>query len=121
MRTTLLGLDLLLPTVIDILLLIISISVVAISLWLSFLYKDLTWFERSGSLMVLFSAIVEFRNIKLQQAINDKAAVSAEGIAGVLIPTSQPPMRQFIIVVTHIFIIIGTFVWGYGSILPINL
>jgi len=116
MKTMLLGINLLKPTIIDTAILLFAVGTVAVSLYLTSQFPDKNLFERSGSLVVLFAVIVEFRNFNLQQHINDKAAVSSGGLIGILIPTKQPRIRQFIIYTAHMFIIIGTVIWGYGGI-----
>jgi len=117
----LLGINLRKPTIIDASLLLFGACAVTVSLYVSLSCHDATWFERSGSLMVLFAAIVEFRNAQLQQRLNDKAAMLSGGIGGIHAPTKQPSHRQFVIVTAHTFIIVGTLVWGYGGSLPVSL
>ena len=78
------------------------------------------WFARSGSLLVILAVVVEFRNLTLQQRLNDKAAMSSRGLAGSLVPTGQPPIRQIVIVLAHLFVVAGTLLWGYGDLIELG-
>ena len=96
--------------------------------------KDTTWFARSGAIVVLFSAIVEYRLSQyiyedvLQAAIktariNAVLPFNEDSIAGGLIKANQttkpesPKPRLILKRVSHALIIIGTIIWGYGDIL----
>lgn len=120
MRTKYLGIDLIGPTLIDVALLGVALGIAGASLWLAFVEREPQWFGRSGSLVVLFAVIVEFRNVQLQQRLNDKAVESSGGIGGILAPSGQPPFRQVVIYVAHFIVMIGTIVWGYGDLIPID-
>ncbi len=78
---------------------------------------DLLWFSRSGSIMVLFAAIIEYQNLKLQQAINEKATEGAGALRGGVGPLSQPRFRQLLSKFTHLTVGLGTVIWGYGDLL----
>jgi len=117
MNTTLLGIDLKRPSIIDIIILLIAVSIVTVSAALTSQLPNYNLFERSGSLVVLLAVIVEFRNSQLQQKLNDKAASLSGGIGGILAESKQLTFRQPIILTAHLFIISGTIIWGYGSIL----
>ncbi len=117
MRTSLLGVNLAKPSLIDAFILIVAISLPITSYLFIDQCPSKNLFERSGSLVVLLSGIVEYRNIQIQQMLNDKAAAISGGIGGVLIPTKQPFLRYVISLAAHIIIIIGTIIWGYGSLL----
>ena len=117
MDTMFLGIKLLRPTIIDASILFLAVVSVVVSLCLATQFPNAELFERSGSLVVLFAVIVEFRNSKIQQKINDKAATTMVGFSSIAIATKQPPIRQFIIISAHTFIASGTLIWGYGGLL----
>jgi len=70
--------------------------------------------------MVLLAVVVEFRNLKLQQLLNDNSARRSRNVAGILQPTGQPYLRQVLIKVAHFLVVIGTIIWGYGDLLAIE-
>ena len=91
--------------------------------------KDTTWFARSGAILVLFAAIVEYRlssflfddihNAAVKNAIKNAAISTFEDNkllqALTAIKPKPPKSRATLAISSHIFIIIGTFIWGYGD------
>jgi hypothetical protein len=91
-----------------------------------------TWFARSGSFVVLLSVIVEFRLSKyvyedvLQAAkksirknglkISDSPFVQAAIEANQTVKPEAPKSRKILRTCSHILVIAGTVVWGYGDI-----
>ena len=87
------------------------------------------WFSRSGAVLVLFAAIVEYRlssylfddihkaavknavknqvigrdNNKLLQSLTDKKP-------------EPPKSRATLALISHVFIVMGTFIWGYSDL-----
>ena len=115
MQCKLLNIDLIRKSITDVILLLCGTAAILLSLRTAINLDEWHWFGRAGSIMVLFSIIVEFRNMKLQQTLNDKAVNLSGGISGILSPSNQPRYRQILIGVTHIFVVVGTFIWGYGD------
>lgn len=115
-----LGVDLFWPSVIDAAILLLASLIVGISFWISTISSEFHWFARSGSLMVLLAVVVEFRNLNLQQLLNDNSARISRNVSGILRPTKQPYFRQVLINVAHILVVIGTIIWGYGDLLAIE-
>lgn len=91
------------------------------SLLYSIYMHDPTWFSRSGSIMVLFAAIIEYWNLKLQQTINEKATEGAGALRGGVGLLSQPIYRQKLSRFTHFTVVLGTVIWGYGDLLLCEL
>jgi hypothetical protein len=112
-------------------LLLCGALVIAIGSILADLYseKDTTWFARSGAILVLFSAIVEYRlssflfddihKAAVKNAIKNAAISTFEDnkllYALTAIKPKPPKSRATLAITSHIFIIIGTFIWGYGD------
>lgn len=80
-------------------------------------YDSWNWFARSGSVIVLFSVVVEYRiyghiyeDIQRAQFQQSKINLS--------LPIKATPTKQKnrISVVTHVLIVFGTIIWGYGDL-----
>lgn len=76
--------------------------------------NDYYWLQRSGSLMVLFAVILDFRQYSFAESeeaegvfINGKAPIIGRVI---------PVPRQYIQKVSIALAVIGTFIWGYGDV-----
>ena len=74
------------------------------------------WFARSGAIMILLSAIIEYRFSnhtfsKIKQTI--QIAILTKKPINVYISNEQENIAK----VAHSFIVIGTLVWGYGDLL----
>jgi len=94
-----------------------------------------TWFARSGAIVVLVAAIVEFRlasysyediyNAAIQTArkkastpsVSDNPMVNGLVQSNLTKKPEAPLSRKILSVVSHIFVILGTAVWGYGDLL----
>lgn len=95
-----------------------ALLLTAVSFILDIYFCDLNFFARSGALVVLFAAIVEFRisghiydDIQRSQFLNKKIDISVPLRAK---PTKE---RKRISIVAHVFLVIGTIIWGYGDLL----
>ena len=96
---------------IEILLLFISIIWVFISLFISE-----NWFARSGSIMVLFSVIIEYRLLKAHNdMVNRKVQASVHTRRALKITVLEEHKK--ISFITHIFLVVGTLIWGYGDLI----
>ncbi|MBI1423770.1 MAG: hypothetical protein GC149_09930 [Gammaproteobacteria bacterium] len=111
------GLDLNKQTRNDIIALAASYLIMGVSLYLACKYGRADWFARSGSIMVLLSAMSEYQNVNLQEQINVRATRGAGAIGGGVGPLDQPRQRQILLKVLHFSVVFGTFIWGYGDIL----
>ncbi|MDH5409525.1 MAG: hypothetical protein OEY00_13010 [Gammaproteobacteria bacterium] len=92
-----------------------SISVLA-SLYCSYVSNDYSWLSRSGSLMVLFSVIVEYNILKKQQILNEAARSDATYIITKFSPVVLGRNLRSIQIAAHYSVIVGTLIWGYGDL-----
>lgn len=91
-----------------------------------------SWFGRSGSLIVLLSLIVEFRlspfvyddvheatknnTRKSGVKISNNPIVEANIQAWRTVKPKPPKARKALTVCSHIMVILGTIIWGYGDL-----
>ena len=77
------------------------------------------WFARSGAIMVLFSVAVEFKLTKKhKKKINSSMHLAGSGLS----VTARATKEQTLVGnIAHLFIIIGTIVWGYGDLILISI
>ena len=102
---------------IEIILLIFSFLIVFISFFLSLSYENkFLWFQRSGSIMVLFGIIIEYKlnNIFIKN-FNKKMNIGIHKNKPILHKNKKE--YNNVEKITHIFLIIGTLIWGYGDLL----
>jgi hypothetical protein len=96
--------------------------------------EDTTWFARSGSLLVLVAAIVEYRlssylyddiDIAAQKTAKKRASmpqISDNSLVDKLVKSRitskplSPKSRSILSLISQILIIIGTIIWGYGDL-----
>jgi hypothetical protein len=79
---------------------------------------DAMLFARGASIVVLFSAAAEYGLLQIQQEILNKRIRGLGGWDGPVvesfdIPHPFPRLR----VTAHIYVVVGTFVWGFGDLL----
>ncbi len=112
-------------------LLILALFVFIASLYLDLKFNsDNNWFSRSGSLLVLCSAIVEYRlslyifgdihKINIKNAIKNKAISSSDNqlLQALSNKKAEPSKsRKYLALTSHVLIILGTLTWGYGDLL----
>jgi hypothetical protein len=100
------------------LLILLPVIFMGISLINDMYTSTSTLFSRSGSMLVLFAAVVEFRisniiynDIWKATFLNKKIDIST--------PLKAKPQKEKVILsyVTHSQIICGTVIWGYGDLL----
>ena len=75
------------------------------------------WFSRSGSLVVLISAFIQFRNYSTQQKLNEIAQESTAYYGAEPEKWKIPKIRKTFDKVVLFTIVLGTVVWGYGDLL----
>jgi hypothetical protein len=83
---------------VDVLLMILVMGPFMMSAMVSLETGEGHWFQRSGSLMVLFAAATEYRRQMLRQA------------------GERPHIWGRIPYVCYLFIALGTVTWGYGDL-----
>lgn len=96
----------------------IAAIVVALSLIASIIFDNAQWFGRSGSILTLAGAIVEFRMVAIAQSGKDSARWT-EWVVGIPIVGGLSQRGQRIAKTAVVYILVGTGIWGYGDLLPL--
>ena len=86
-----------------------------VSLEMSFTQNSGEWLQRSGSLIVLFSVVLEILQTLAKQPIPSNRVFSES----VPVATSPPVSKtsKWFHIIAWFGIVIGTFIWGYGDLL----
>ena len=100
---------------IDIALLSAGLFSLLFSLCASIVSGEGAWFQRSGSLLVLFSVILEIRQEKALQP-HASTGVTINGMP-VLAERTASALNKWLRRIAWGGIIGGTFVWGYGDLI----
>ena len=95
-------------------LVLLSLIAVLSSALVSHCLNDGTWFQRSGSLWVLFSVILEILQTKINQP-RPSSGVTINGAPALTEPPTTILDRLFH-GISWIGIVLGTLVWGYGDL-----
>ncbi len=101
---------------IEIALLVISCIILIASLVISYITSDYLWFGRSGSIMTLSAVIVEYRlhNAQLNKIFR---RIKQAGMFKGTFNSALSQYHRHIARIAHIFVVCGTFVWGYGDLI----
>lgn len=116
-------------------LLLIGIACAAVSISFDVISVECTtWFARSGSIIVLVAAIVEYRLSAYLYEDIYQAAIITDRKKATMPPLSENPLvnrivkskltsrpeasrsRKILNSTSHTLVIIGTIVWGYGDL-----
>lgn len=107
----------------SIVLLLLTLSaVIPVCAWHGLMQQDSEvslWFQRSGSLMVLFAAWAEyvlFKIHKLTKPMSDGGETFQDMAHKGVLVTKYRTALNIINVITASLVIIGTVIWGYGDI-----
>jgi len=72
------------------------------------------WFQRSGSLMVLFAVLLELNSLKYHEVKGSKNTfVNGKRVA---ISEELPVFKKAMRITGFLLAIAGTFIWGYGDL-----
>jgi hypothetical protein len=100
--------------IIDFILLALAVIPAAYSLYVDINDSNEYWFQRSGSLMVLFAVFLELNLLKYSEVeesgtffIEDKPALKSRPL---------PFIKRVMRVVAFLLAALGTFIWGYGDL-----
>ena len=97
---------------------VVAILVAIISVIADYYFTGYNWFARSGSVVVLLAAFVEFKisshiyeDIQRAQFMQSKINMS--------IPLKAKPTkpRRNVSFAAHILLVVGTIIWGYGDLI----
>ena len=86
-----------------------------ISLWISLDSQDGEWFQRSGSLLVFFSVLLEIRQVLVKEPLQS-TRTSVEG-KPILVHRTVGRADRWFHWLAWSGIVLGTGVWGYGDLL----
>ncbi|MBB3062581.1 hypothetical protein [Microbulbifer rhizosphaerae] len=75
------------------------------------------WYARSGSLLVMFSVYLEYRNFSFTQELNQLAQKEGELSDAEMEELTLPKKRRYLNIVVLVTLVYGTLVWGYGDLL----
>ncbi len=102
-------------SVIEVMFLFLAMGPVILSAYASYITGDGQWFQRSGALMVLFSAAVEYHRRRMPQRSaggRDQAKTDRAFTAGWV-----SRFWKSIPYVCYASVFIGTLIWSYGDLL----
>jgi len=102
---------------IDILFTLLAVIPVCVSLYIDIntIENEYYWFQRSGSIMVLFAVALDFEQSKYTKT-KESSSLMIEGkpaIIGQVLSITRVYIQRFSIVL----IVLGTAIWGYGDLL----
>ena len=83
----------------------------------SIFQSDGTWFARSGSLGVIFGAILEYNFAYQQQLLNKEIGQKLGVWVNNPIDYSDTINQKIIKALTHVLLVISTIIWGYGDLI----
>ena len=101
----------------DVVLLVLALAAPSISMYIdvtdSFYPDEVNWLSRSGSLVVLFAVMLEFR----QQTLTVSPQVTdAFGKPAFLAGKEMNGPRKTFHIIALLLSVIGTLIWGYGDV-----
>ncbi|MBA1146608.1 hypothetical protein H0Z60_06005 [Ectothiorhodospiraceae bacterium WFHF3C12] len=105
---------------VELVLILLSVGPVMMSMYISYVTGEAHWFQRSGSLMVLFSAAVEYRRSyqrKLAEEAADSGDTERRDALERAVKAQSRPFWRSIPYVCYLQIFLGTLIWGYGDLL----
>ena len=74
------------------------------------------WFGRGGAVVVMFAVAAEFGLSQIQTEKTNERINGLGGIGGPVVKDLNiPPPYESLRMVSHIFVAIGTIIWGFGD------
>ena len=100
-------------------LMFLAIGPPLLSAWISYGTGETHWFQRSGSLTVLFAGILEYRHTIQDMKVREEAWAAAKRRSwlGIAFSGQLPTAGPFLAIVALFLIVFGTVIWGYGDLL----
>ncbi|MGQ7262593.1 hypothetical protein [Vreelandella sp. V005] len=100
----------------DLLIIFVLFVTIAASIFLQFAHPETNWFMRSGALMVLTGAILEYRNSALMRRLDITSTKWASCIGSPAIFEPRP-LKKKIVFAAHAFVVFGTLIAAYGDLI----
>ncbi|TMU24513.1 hypothetical protein E0L35_09705 [Halomonas sp. ATBC28] len=95
-----------------------AVLVALVSVAADYFYDSWNWFARSGAIVVLLAAVVEYR---IYNHIYDdvQRAQFQQTKIDLSVPIKAKPTkeRRRVSVAAHVLVILGTVIWGYGDLI----
>ncbi|PTQ87642.1 hypothetical protein C8R28_100487 [Nitrosomonas ureae] len=95
-------------------LLVVAYAIPLFFYYYSYLTGEGHWFSRSGSLMVILGAFLEYRNFGIQQYLREKRDETWKPDP---IIVNQLRSRKPFDILLLTSLVLGTAIWGYGDLL----
>ena len=103
-------------SIIDFILIIVALVVVITSIFGAFGSPVSDWFSRSGSVLVLIGAVLEYRYNRFSQIAIEESIRWASGVGGPTVFVFVLAWHRVVVkYIAHTFIVCGTLIWGYGN------
>jgi hypothetical protein len=100
----------------DVFFIFLVTAVVIASLFMQSIDPATNWFMRSGAIVVLVGAVMEYRHNEFQHSIDTTSIKWASGMGAPVI--FQPShLRKALGYIAHIFVVVGTFIAAYGDLI----
>ena len=99
-------------------LIVIALLVALASIIADLYYGEHNWFARSGSIIVLLTAVVEFK-VSTHIYEDFQRAQYQQSIVNLHVPLKGKPTknRKNLTVATYLLLVLGTIIWGYGDLI----
>jgi len=101
---------------IDVLVIVVAIVFVAASLLFHAEYAHLGLFPRSGAVLILAGALMEYRQSKFERRAFEQSIRFSAGFGGHTV-FGLPRHRGVIVFIARLYILSGTVIWAYSSLL----
>lgn len=99
----------------DLALILLLTIVLITSVILQSVQPDANWFMRSGAIMVLVGAVMEYRHNGFLRRADTESIKWASGVGGPVI-FEQPGFRKVLGYLAHVCVVVGTFIAAYGDL-----
>jgi len=99
----------------DFVFIFLGVIVVCLSTYFHIVEPGKNWLSRSGAVVVLLGAVLEYRHAYFAQKVAETSISWASGMGG---PTIFGLAKHRITLkyIAHVFVVFGTLLWGYGDL-----
>jgi len=96
----------------------VAIFIAVISVIADYYSTDYNWFARSGSVVVLLAAFIEFKvSPHIYDDIQRAQFLQSTVKLPVAFKAKPTKSRRNVSLVAHVLLITGTIIWGYGDLI----